>query len=110
MLGSFYQEGRTRDFTPNADVVEGQFVFEGTIGGLASTDIKAGELGAMTVKGVAKLPKAAPLVIDAGDSVYFDLADDEVNKDASGNLAIGRAMYAAASADEYVYVDLNVFN
>ena len=48
--------------------------------------------------------KNTALVISAGDLVFWDVADNNVNKTASGNYAIGVALIDAASADTTVVI------
>lgn len=52
--------------------------------------------------GRVTFPKAAPLVINVGDNVYWDAADGNLNKSATGNTMCGFCIAAAASADTTV--------
>jgi len=67
---------------------------------LISTDNIYAYMGKVT------LPKAAPLTIAVGDIVYWDVADGNLNKSASGNTMCGFCIAAAASADTTVDIFL----
>ena len=51
-------------------------------------------------------PKTAPLVISAGDTLYWDNTAKEMNKTAGGNTKCGVAIEDAASADTVVQMYL----
>lgn len=70
--------------------------------GVCAYDAAAGEEVEIQTLGSFELPKEAPLVISAGDILYFDSTAGELNKTASGNLRVGVARFDAASADETV--------
>jgi predicted RecA/RadA family phage recombinase len=53
---------------------------------------------------LVEIAKEAPLVISLGDKVYWDVADNVVNKTASGNYLCGTCVKAAASADTTVEI------
>lgn len=55
---------------------------------------------------VLEIGKAAPLVITAGDTVYWDDTNKVVNKTAGGNTKCGIAVEDAASADTLAYIAL----
>jgi predicted RecA/RadA family phage recombinase len=56
--------------------------------------------------GKVTLPKATPLVINPGDKVYWDVADGNLNKSASGNTPAGICVELAGSADTEVTIFL----
>jgi len=56
-------------------------------------------------RGPVEFPKEAPLVIAAGDVVYWVAAAGNVNKTASGNTKSGICTQAAASADTVVLIE-----
>jgi len=43
----------------------------------------------------------------AGDKVYFDATDENVNSESSGNTLCGRALEAAVAADTEVLIELD---
>lgn len=57
-------------------------------------------------KGKVELPKNTSLVISAHDKVYWDVADDEINKSSAGNTQCGYCVEDAASADTVVVIRL----
>jgi len=108
MTVKFIQEGKTFEYTASgADVASGDVVIKNNYVGIAKVDMADGKTGAVLLTGVVELPKAAPLVINQGDLIYWDVADGNINKSASGNTLIGTAWEAALSADETVKVNLN---
>lgn len=107
MATNFIQPGSVITVAAPADVVSGQFVKVGSIFGVAQTDAVSGASVAIQIDGVHELPKAAPLVISAGDPVYWDVADANFNKTGTANWYVGVAAVAAASADTSVIIRLN---
>jgi predicted RecA/RadA family phage recombinase len=69
--------------------------------------IASGETGPGIIQGKFRLPKETPLVITAGDFVYWDATNDNVDK-TSTNTPLGIAAAAAASAATEVDVCINV--
>ncbi len=55
-----------------------------------------------------KVPKGtgSTAIFAAGDKVYFDHADANVNESSGGNTLCGRALEAAVAADDEVLIDL----
>lgn len=72
------------------------------------TDLAATEEG-VWISGAprVKAKKNEALAINEGDKVYYDVADGNVNKDASGNHAVGHAVEAAATADTHVIIEFD---
>jgi len=105
--GRFIHTGDVLDHTPTSAVTSGDVVVMGDLIGIAERDIPANTLGAVRVKGVVELPKDNTVQIDKGDICYFEVAEDEINKTASGNPFAGVCVEDAATADETVKVLLN---
>jgi predicted RecA/RadA family phage recombinase len=103
ILATVVTPGTVVDYTPGTAVVGGAVVVQGTLVGVATSDIAAGELGSLMVSGVIQFPKAAA-AITAGALVYWDEADGEVNTTASGNHRVGKAIAAAALNSTHVDV------
>lgn len=101
------QDGRLLTVTAPAAVSSGDFVKVGSIGGVAVADAASGAEVALDTQGVFTLPKNAPLEISQGDPVYWDVADGNFNKTASGNWYFGTAAADAASAATTFDVRLN---
>ena len=59
MDAKFIQRGDSIDFRPERDVAAGEVVtLSGKLVGIAKLDIKAGELGSLSLTGVFDMPKA----------------------------------------------------
>ncbi|MFQ5737142.1 MAG: DUF2190 family protein [Thermodesulfobacteriota bacterium] len=54
-----------------------------------------------------EMPKEAPLVITAGDTVYWDNTNAVITKTATANTKCGIAVEDAASADTVVVIELD---
>lgn len=65
-----------------------------------------GDEAILATTGIFEVAKAAPLVIAAGDALYFDVADNNVNKTAAGNTLMGYAVTPALSAATTVEIML----
>lgn len=91
----------------SADVAAGDVVVVGSRIGIALGDIADGAEGELAVDEVWEIAKAAPLVIDQGDIVYWDTADGNLNKTATDNTQAGYAFADAASAATTVFVKIN---
>jgi len=111
MKAVYVQKGDDIDYTPSADVGAGDVVVIGTaLLGIAKLDIKSGELGALSLKGVFDMPKTAGTgtAIANGVAVYWDATNQVVTTDSNSgaNIALGRTVAAAADADTIVRVRL----
>lgn len=73
--------------------------------GIAAADIPAGELGAVHVEGVFKMPKKNDETITFGADLYWDDVAEKVTT-ATKTAVAGYAIAAAAESDEAVYVKL----
>lgn len=101
----FRQDGNSIDYTAAADVKFGDVVVLGSRVGIAGSDIKKGETGALIMEGVFEIPKAADAAIDAGAEVYFS-ADNGTASTTNTDTDAGYAVEAAAAADTFVRVKL----
>jgi len=111
MKAVYVQKGDDIDYTPSADVAAGDVVVVGTnLLGIAKLDIKSGVLGALSLKGIFDMPKAAGTgtAIAGGVAVYWDAANQVVTADSNSgaNIALGRTVATAADADTIVRVRL----
>lgn len=109
MAKNHIQEGKVMTWTngTGSDVSAGDVVLVTNRIGIALGDIANGAKGELAIEEVWEIDKAAPLVIDQGDLVYWDAADGNVNKTATDNTLAGFAFVAAASADTTVMVKIN---
>ena len=99
----FVQEGDAVDYTPGADVAAGAVVVQGTLVGVAKQPIASGKLGALSVRGLFDVAKAA-VAFTAGVAVYWDADGSPVGGVAlsgaatttrTGNTFMGFAIVAA---------------
>ena len=101
---------RAIDLTvPTGGVTAGQMDLIHDMVGVWAETKDAGETCAFIYQADAILvPKgeATADVFDAGDKVYFDHADQEVNATSSGNTLCGRALETVDAADTEVLIDL----
>lgn len=66
--------------------------------------VAAGKEVEVITTGVVRLPKAAALAINPGDACYWDYADQNVNKDVSGNFLLGNCAELTAADASFVRV------
>jgi len=114
-MAELHQAGTHLDYTPSAAYVAGSPVNLGVgspLWGIGGNDIEADVKGSVCIGGVYKFNKMAATVMNAGDTVGYDISEDEIvpTADADSDGDIGTVAYAAASSDEYVYVLLNGLN
>lgn len=106
-MKNFIQPGQNLTLAaPAGGVSSGGLVIVGKLVGVASTDAAAGSPVAVATEGVYELPKDATTAVAAGDALYWDVADGEINKSAAGNILIGYAVQAAVTAAATVRVRL----
>ncbi len=115
MATNYIQAGNVLDFTNDTgvDISAGAIIVLGSLVGVAVSDIADGEVGAVAVEGVWRLPKVTTEEIGAGDYLTFDVsAGGFIHGDttpATGDLVGGCvAMEAAANGVSTVLVKLNV--
>ena len=102
----YIQRGESLDYTPVSDTPAGSVVFLGTLCGITKLDIKAGELGALAIKGVYEFVKPTGTAIAAGAALYWDEDNGRVTTTPNANY-IGVAIAAAASDDTAVRAVIN---
>ena len=123
MTISFYQNGKSIDYTPAVDVAAGTIVALKGLVGITKLDIPAGVKGSLCIEGVFAVPKKNKAFAE-GLPVWFDVDGDpqggvagsgaatQIGGDAqaAGDVLLGNAVMAAAAADQFVYVALNKFD
>ena len=72
MMTQFVQETDRIDITATAEVKAGNIVEAGALHGVAITDMKQGEVGAIKVTGVFKVTANKADIFAVGDVVNFD--------------------------------------
>ena len=111
MKAVYVQKGDDIDYTPGSDVGAGDVVVIGAnLLGIAKLDIKSGELGALSLKGVFDMPKTAGTgtAIANGAKVYWDATNKVVvaTDNSGANLSLGKTVAAAVDAGTSVRVRL----
>lgn len=107
-MKNFVQEGKTMTHTAAAEVLSGGVVVLPSGIGVAETTIALGAKGELLVEGVVELDKAAPLVINQGDKLYWDAGAKKLTKTAVGNTPAGIAHEGAVSAAPKVLCKLRL--
>jgi predicted RecA/RadA family phage recombinase len=114
-MKNYIQRGEVLDFTvPSATTVtSGQIVSVGSIAGVAVTGGNAGDVIAVQLEGVFKLPKATG-AINVGTKVYVNAtgeittaADDGATPTPVAHVAVGYAFETVASGAASVSVKLS---
>ncbi|MCZ2498143.1 DUF2190 family protein [Xylophilus sp. Kf1] len=106
-MKNFIQIGDVLDYTPVADVSSGALVVIGARVGVAVADIKAGNTGALRVKGVAEFAKKSADTPAQGALLYWDAAAGNLTTTAGGNTLAGYAAAAAGAGTTTVWLHLN---
>jgi len=111
-IARFIQEGKSIDYTPQADVTAGDVVVIGDLVAVAKIDIAAGQLGALAIEGVFEVPKeaaAADKAIAFGTKVYWNETDKRVETspgDPVTHKYMGKTIKAALTTDTITRVKL----
>jgi predicted RecA/RadA family phage recombinase len=106
-MKNFVQPGLSVPLPMPYDRTSGQGVLVGALFGVVAADALSGVTADVAVSGVFDINKEAPLVIAVGARVFWDNTNRRVTTTATGNVAIGHAVVAAASADTTVRVRLS---
>lgn len=101
-MKNFIQEECSITIPAPAAVTSGKLVVVGSLVGICSTDAASGVDVAIATEGVYSYAKTSALAIAVGDKVYYDSANDVLNKTASGNTLVGVAVAAAANPSDTV--------
>ncbi|MFA5291944.1 MAG: DUF2190 family protein [Phycisphaerae bacterium] len=123
MTISFYQNGKSIDYTPAVDVPAGTIVVLKGLVGITKLDIPANTKGALCIEGIFAVPKkneafaeGLPVWLDANGDPYGGTAGTgaatQIGGDAqaSDDVLLGKAVIAAAATDQFAYVALNKFD
>jgi predicted RecA/RadA family phage recombinase len=97
---------RTTKYTHNAATAVGDVLVVNSCVLVAVNAALANEENVYVYAGKVTIPKNNALVINVLDQVYWDVADGNVNKSASGNTPCGFCAEAALSADTTVTIML----
>lgn len=104
-MANYIQKGASIDYTAPANVHAGDVVSLNTRIGVAASDIKSGEVGAVAVSGVFEIDKTASLAVAQGDAVYFNTTTKKITK-TNTDVPAGWAVAAVAAADATVLVKI----
>jgi len=85
------------NYTPSSAVTAGDVVVQGSIVGVADSDIAANKLGALSVEGVYQLAAKSADDLTIGLLVYWDDSEDEVTLTSTSNEIIGRVTVVAGA-------------
>lgn len=113
VAASYYADDGSVNYTPGSAVTGGDVVVIGNRALIAKSDIAASALGALATEGIFKVPKKTG-AWTVGLPVYWDATGDPDNGTAgsgaasqvAGGVYMGAATAAAASGDDYGYVEL----
>src|SRR5690554_5070796 len=98
-MKNYVQTGAVITVPAPANVTSGKLVAIGSLIGIATKDALSGQDVALVTEGVIEYAKTAALAVSIGDKLYYDSANNVVNKTASGNTLVGVAVAAALAAD-----------
>ncbi len=96
-MKNFVQLGDVVTVPAPAAVTSGKIVVIGSLVGVAQKAAANGEDLPLLTEGVISYAKVSALAIAVGDKVYYDAANDVVNKTASGNTLVGVAVAVSAN-------------
>lgn len=105
MVATYVHDGKVIDYRPTDDVAAGDVVTVGALIGVAHLDIKAGELGGISLSGVYDVAKAAGKAFALGAVAYWDAATGTA-VDATGKPRLGVVVVEAVASDTTVRVRL----
>ncbi|CAN7475219.1 DUF2190 family protein [Variovorax paradoxus] len=105
-MKNFIQVGDVLDHMATANVASGELVVIGARVGIAMSDMAVGESGAVRVKGVFELPKAAA-AIEQGAEVYWDAVNKRLTTVATDNVRAGYAAGPAGNGASTVWLHVN---
>lgn len=108
MEATYLQKGEHIDYTPSVAVDAGEVLVIGDTVAVAPRPIAANTLGAVTIEGCFRMPKAvgSGTAIAAGVKVYWNAAETEVTTTASTHKVAGHTIAAATDDDTTVAVKL----
>jgi predicted RecA/RadA family phage recombinase len=114
---TIYQEDRTiRDYTPASDTEAGAIVESGGLAGQVTSDLTAGQKGAIRIAGIIKVNKTHPAITHPVN-VYWDKDGTDVDGStggaatatlSEGDFFMGATCGTAGTNVATVEVDLNV--
>jgi len=94
------------DYKPSGNLPAGSVVVLGSLLGIADRPLAANEPGALAVRGVFDVEKAAGIV-GTGALIYWDATNQVATTSASGNTLMGKAVFGAPSSAPRIRVLLS---
>ena len=107
MAKNYIQPGRVVTVAaPTGGVSSGDGVLIGSLFGVAQRDAVESEDVELLTEGVVEIPKTSALAISAGDRLFWDDTNKEVNKTATAQSCVGVAVSDAANPSATVIMRL----
>lgn len=106
-MKNYLQEGSTLSITAPRTLLGGAMVSVGMLAGVAVHDAATGTPVEIETKGCFSIAKTAGQAWAVGDPIYLITATGICTSAATGNLYVGVAIEAAASADTIGSIRLN---
>ena len=100
------QDGRTMNYLSAGGVAAGVVIEFASSIGIVVDDIAAGAVGVLLMLGVAELAKETGVVFTQGDALYWDAANNRLDK-TNTNIPAGIAWNDVASGVLFAEVSLN---
>lgn len=107
MANNYYCDSDIIDIIATADIKSGELVVKGGLIGVALTDIKNGEVGAIQRTGIWKLAKNGTDTFAQGDVAYYNATNKVITSTATSNTAVGVITAPVVSTDTEAYVLIN---
>jgi predicted RecA/RadA family phage recombinase len=102
---NYVQDGKTLTLTPSADVAAGEgYLFGAGLFGVAIAATASGAAGEFRIEGVVDIAKTSALAISVGDRVFWVPGSKVVDKTATAQVNVGRAILAAANPSATVRI------
>jgi predicted RecA/RadA family phage recombinase len=97
-MNNYVQRGDVLTLDPGATVPAGRGrLFGAALFGVAAVDAVAGTASAFVCSGVVTIAKTSALAISVGDRLFWDPANNVVNRTTTGQQQVGIAVEAAAN-------------
>ena len=108
MTATFIHQGDAIDHVPATDLDAGAVVVQDAIVGITTRSIPAGHLGALQLRGVFDLPRAAVGPLGVGVRVYWDQSAQQTTTDdaAGANAYLGKTVRESGDTDPTVRIRL----
>ena len=110
MTATYYRAPGDRiDYTPDSAVSAGDVVVQGTLLGIATSDIAASALGSLAIEGIFDFPKEE-VAMTVGQDVFWDTNESVAFTPGATGQYIGKCVKVAAATAARVRVKLVLVN